>query len=347
VGNGLVGPRIAATVGQATCTEHALLQLAEAGACMFRYNLAARLGLDMHRQRMATFRRARGKASQEMLLMLDLPLPGAKYRVGMLPNPSHLISAGTVLKFRTGTETRDISDHVPVHATRLGTRVVPNQHVTVGDGDLALRVLEIHDDDSFSALALTTAYLPCQKSLNFGQIELADLADHGDLLDFVAETRPDYIALSFVETLEAAALVVDELDRRGLQRSSYRAIAKIETETGVANARTVATAFDMLMVARGDLALNINFSYLGEIQEYLIKQAGAAGRQCMVATDVCESVATTGVPNRAELVGMYALAKQKVDYILLAKETSSLPNPIDSVKVLRDVIVAATRPMFP
>lgn len=345
--SGFTGSRIAATVGQSTCSTQSLVQLADAGACMFRYNLAARLGFDVHRQRIDAFRQARATSQQEMLLMLDLPLPGAKWRVGMLPEPRHLITTGTVLKFRTGTETQDILDHIPVLAPHLGTRVTLNQVVTVGDGELALRVLEIHDEDSFSALALTTANLPCQKSLNLGRIELTDLADHGAILDFVAESRPDYIALSFVETVEAASQVFDALAQRGLRRSEYRAIAKIETATGVANAQTLATVFEMIMVARGDLALNVDFSYLGELQEHLINQARAVGKECMVATNVCESIATSGVPNRAELVGMYALAKQKVDFILLAKETSSLPNPIRSVKVLRDVILAASRPMFP
>jgi pyruvate kinase len=320
--------------------------MAEAGARVFRYNLAARLGLDKHTERLVEFRQARAKAPHKMQLMLDLPIPGAKYRVGMLPEPAHLIVAGTVLRFHTGVETHDIGNHIPVQASHLGTMVVPDQVITVGDGELVLRVLEINDAVSFTALALTTAHLACQKSLNMGSIAVANLAEHAELLDFVAEFKPDFVALSFVEAVDAAAQVFESLAGRGLQRNAYSAIAKIETKAGVAHCRILAAMFDVLMVARGDLALDFDFAYLGEAQEYIINQAKAAGKQCMVATNVCESASAMGIVNRAELVGMYDLAKRNVDFILLAKETSSLPNPVRSVRVLSDVIAAASRPMF-
>ncbi|MEQ1684267.1 MAG: pyruvate kinase [Burkholderiaceae bacterium] len=340
------GPRIAATIGQGTCSESMLRVLAEAGVRVFRYNLAAQIGYERNFQRMAAFRSVRASLNSEIFLMLDLPLPGAKFRIGMLPEPRHLINAGTVLTFRSGVETSDISCGVPVQAPALGTKVVAGQTVTVGDGELSLQVIDIVDEDSFTARALTTHYLPCQKSLNIGHTASVDLDEAEELISFVADARPDFIALSFVEEPADSALVFDRLAKCGLHRDDYSAIAKIETLRGVHNVAEIAKHFDMLMVARGDLALNIDYCYLGEVEEHLIKEARRLGVACMVATQICESSASSAIPNRAELSGMYSLAKREVDYVLLAKETSSLPNPLAAVDVLRNVLEAAKRPLF-
>ncbi|WGS44615.1 pyruvate kinase [Burkholderia sp. JSH-S8] len=339
-------PKIAATIGQATCGSEMLRELSQAGVRLFRYNLAAQLGLDEHGRRMKLFREVQAERGGDIELMLDLPFPGAKFRIGMLPEPRHLIEKGTRLTFATGVETNSIERVVPVDVARLGERVEKDQVVTVGDGELALRVREVIDHDSFVAEALTTHYLPCQKSLNVGSVDLSATDRNDALAAFVASVRPEYVAFSFVENLQSARDAFALLERHGLGKGDYKAIAKIETLAGINALPKFIREFHSVMVARGDLALNLDFAYLGEAQEHIIDSCRAFERACIVSTQLCESVATISVPNRSELVGMHHVATRGVEYMLLAKETSTLAEPVRAVHTLQRVIDAVRNPMF-
>ncbi|MBP0714296.1 pyruvate kinase [Burkholderia sola] len=339
-------PRIAATIGQATCRSETLRELGEAGVRLFRYNMAAQLGLDEHGRRMNLFRQVQAERGSDIELMLDLPLPGAKFRIGMLPEPRHLIEKGTQLTFATGVESDSIERMVPVDVARLGERVEKDQLVTVGDGELAFRVREVIDHSSFLAEALTTHYLPCQKSLNVGSVDLCATDRNDALAAFVASVRPEYIAFSFVESLLSARDAFALLERHGLRQGDYKAIAKIETLTGIKALPEFIREFDSVMVARGDLALNLDFAYLGEAQEHIIDTCRVFERSCIVSTQLCESVNAGGIPNRSELVGMHHIATRGVEYMLLAKETSTLAEPMRAVHTLRRIIDAVRNPMF-
>jgi len=338
--------KIAATIGQTTCGIEMLRQLRRAGVSLFRYNLAAQLGLEEHSRRMRLFREVQAEQGDSIELMLDVPFPGAKYRVGMLPEPRHLIERGSRLTFASGVATDSIDLFVPVDVPRLGERVTKDQIVTVGDGELALRVHQVIDSNSFVGEAITTHYLPCQKSLNFGAVDLTATARNEDLAAFVAQTRPECIAFSFVEDLKSAKEAFVLLERHGLPRSAYKAIAKIETECGIRELPEFIREFEGIMVARGDLALNMDFAYLGEAQDHLIEACRAFGRLCIVCTQLCESVATSGVPNRSELAGMHHIAASEVEYMLLAKETSTLAEPLRAVSILHRIIEAVRNPLF-
>ncbi|WP_419735686.1 pyruvate kinase [Pseudomonas sp. COR18] len=339
-------PAIAVTVGQATCTPDMLLSMHEAGATLFRYNLAAQLGLTEHRRRMDIFRTVQGATHSSVKLLLDVPFPGAKFRVGMLPERKHLIETGTTLTFTTGQETNDINTFVPVDVAQLGLLVTPGATVTIGDGELAFHVDHVVDDSTFVATAITSNYLPCQKSLNTGRVNNSATQQNGDLVSFLAEISPEYIAFSFVEDKEGSEEAFSALAAQGLKRPSYKAIAKIETLKGVRNLQSFAHLYDGIMVARGDLALNVDCHYLGEIQDYLINFSKQNELECIVSTQVCESIDANAIPNRAELVGMYQLAKSGADFILLAKETSTLSSPLQSINAVQRTIAAAKNPLL-
>lgn len=339
-------PAIAATVGQSTCSSDMLLSMHKAGATLFRYNLAAQLGLAEHRRRMDIFRTVQATTHGSVKLLLDVPFPGAKFRVGMLPERKHLIEAGTTLRFTTGKETDDILAYVPVDVAQLGLLVAPGKTVTIGDGELAFHVDRVMDDNTFIATAITSNYLPCQKSLNTGRVNNSATQENAELIGFLAEISPEYIAFSFVEDAESSEETFSALAAQGLKRTSYKAIAKIETLKGVRNLQNFAHLYDGIMVARGDLALNVDCYHLGEIQDYLTNFAKQNGLECIVSTQVCESIDANAVPNRAELVGMYQLAKSGADFILLAKETSTLSSPLQSITAVQKTIAAAKTPLI-
>ncbi|MCY1290933.1 pyruvate kinase [compost metagenome] len=150
-------PCIAATVGQLTCTAEMLESMKTAGVTLFRYNLAAQLGLSEHRRRMEVFRTVQSNSSvQSIQLLLDVPFPGAKFRIGMLPERKHLVEAGTTLTFTSGLETKDINAYVPVDVQNLGLLVDIGKVVTIGDGELAFQIDEVVDKNTFIATAVTT-----------------------------------------------------------------------------------------------------------------------------------------------------------------------------------------------
>ncbi len=337
--------KIAITVGQQTCDEISLISLVKSGACLFRYNLSAQLGLEEHLRRINIFKEVKS-LYPHIKLMLDMPFPGAKVRIGMLPQPKHFVNKGDVYTFKSATESASIKDYIPVAIPMLGSLVKENQIITIGDGELKLKVIKLIDPDSFSAEMLTAHDIPCQKSLNLGFVNKQEDFNIQELSIFASKVKPDVIAFSFVEDNSHIENIFEIMGKAGLTRDKYLAFAKIESFDGIKNVNLFINNFDGLMVARGDLALNVDYCYLGEIQQYLIEVSRRQNKMCIVSTQVCESVSTGGIPNRSELVGVYSIAKSEVDYILLAKETSSLSLPNESVDVVRKIISSTSNPIF-
>lgn len=163
------------------------------------------------------------------------------------------------------------------------------------------------------------------------------------LLDaFAAEQLvPDWIALSFVSSAEdvrRGRQVVEERFGR-----TVRIMAKIETAAALLAVEPILREADGLMVARGDLGPAVDYVRLPEAQEQLVKAARRAGKVVVVATQILEQSAESGVPQRSELSGLALLAKQRPDAIMLAKETVYSAHPLEAIRLAGEVLTYETR----
>ncbi len=197
---------IIATIGQPTDNEESLTHILRNSRVKYlRYNLGAKLGYDVHRARTLAARKLIEKLGlvEEVGIMYDLPFPASKVRIGMLPEAQHPVKAGDIIRFRSGSTNEDFHQFVPVEFPNIGKAVELGQIISIGDGELALRVATLDSHDQFSAVCLSDGAVPCVKSLNFGTFhDNIESEESIALLSFVSEMSPDSIVLSFIENVE-------------------------------------------------------------------------------------------------------------------------------------------------
>jgi pyruvate kinase len=164
-----------------------------------------------------------------------------------------------------------------------------------------------------------------------------------ELLSSMAQAGvfPDWVALSLIGSPEDVA--AGRKAARELLGRDVRIMAKFETIAAVEAAREIIREADGIMVARGDLGLAIGYVRLPEVQEQLVKAARRAGKVTVVATQVLEMFAQTGIPQRAELSDLSLIARQRADAVMLGKETVFSPRPIECIRLAREVMAYETR----
>ena len=156
-----------------------------------------------------------------------------------------------------------------------------------------------------------------------------------------AKLAPDWVALSLIGS--PADVRAGRKEIRGLLGSSVRVMAKFETVAAVDSAAEIINEADGIMVARGDLGLAVGYVRLPSVQEQLVAAARQAGKITIVATQVLEVFAETGLPLRAELSDLSLVARQRADVVMLGKETVFSPRPIECIRFAREVMTYETR----
>jgi pyruvate kinase len=156
-----------------------------------------------------------------------------------------------------------------------------------------------------------------------------------------ANLLPDWVALSLIGS--PADVRAGRKEIRSLLGLSVRVMAKFETTSAVDSAARIIDEADGIMVARGDLGLAVGYVRLPGIQEQLVAAARRAGKITIVATQVLEVFAETGLPLRAELSDLSLVARQRADVVMLGKETVFSPRPIECIQFAREVLTFETR----
>lgn len=308
------------------------------GVSVLRYNIAADLGYVEHSRRIKIARNSIEKSDRagNIAIMLDLPFPGRKIRIGMLPERIHAVKKGDLVTFKTGKESTNFHDFIPVNYPDIAQFIKPEYEFSIGDGELALKVNEQLSDDSFNAIVLNDGYIPCQKSVNFGHIVEAE--QDNEMLNFVAQTRPDWIALSFINDVQQLQRAFEILSGYGITRKNTRFVIKIETQQGVDNISQLTERVDAVIIARGDLAVTADYFRLGTNQKIITEACKKVNKPVILSTQILESSCEWYVPARSEISGLTYAILDGINGIMLAKETSSLNNITRPLVVTREII---------
>lgn len=339
-------PEIMATVGPTLEKPDDLRLAIEAGATWFRLPCG-------YRQR-PHVENARGvrSASQatEVPVQLLLDLPSSRPRTGTMQE-LRLAVGDRVLFWDPEVSEASPSQNgvaiVPVPGLgELTPKLLPCQRIWFCDGRLNFVVEELQGhfvlahlvQGNISLKSSNSLFLPDSPS-PFTAITAADR----ELLEAFAAAKvlPDWLALSLIASPK------DVHDARREARahlgSQVRFMAKFETVAAVECAEEIIDASDGAMVARGDLGLAVGYRRLPEVQEYLVAAARRAGKPVVVATQVLEGFAETGLPQRAELSDLSLIARQRADALMLGKETVYSPRPLECIRLAREVLEYETR----
>ncbi len=329
--------KIIATVGPASWDHGVLEQLIAAGADVFRLNFS-HAGQEKQKQTIETIRKAAETLGREVAILGDLP--GPKLRIGSLRDDYAELETGMHVTL-TPRDVEGDRETIPVSWSGV-TGLQENQLVYLADGAIRLRVGD-RLGDGVDAEVEVGGTLSSHKGMNIpGGAELPAATDSDlDWVDFAVREGIDLIAVSFVSTAADLTPVTERLRSLG---SDIPLVAKIERAQAARNVEEiVAAATGGIMVARGDLGIEVPLAEVPVLQKHLIRTAGRLSKPVVTATQMLASMVTAKRPTRAEVTDVANAIYDGTDAIMLSEETAVGENPVEAVRVM-DRIARATEP---
>tara|TARA_B110001469_G_scaffold124610_1_gene138609 strand:+ start:2436 stop:3863 length:1428 start_codon:yes stop_codon:yes gene_type:complete len=326
--------KIIATLGPATSSKEVLYQLAKEGVNVFRINFSHADYEDV-KIRIKQIREINEENDYNVAILGDLQ--GPKLRVGVMEE-GVVLEDGDTFKFTTekciGTKEKAFMTY-----QRFPKDVKVGEHILVDDGKLMFEVLSSNKETEVVVKVLVGGPLKSKKGVNLPNtaISLPALTekDKADAV-FALEQKVDWIALSFVRTPEDLRMLRDLID----QHSEYRVpvIAKIEKPEAVENIDSLIPYCDGLMVARGDLGVEIPMQEVPLIQKMLVSRAKKARIPVIIATQMMETMIDNPVPTRAEVNDVANSIMDGADAVMLSGETSVGKFPIKVIQKMTEII---------
>ncbi len=337
--------KVVATIGPASESEQVMRNLFYAGMNVARLNMSHGDHAD-HSQRLELLRRLSKELERPVAILADLQ--GPKIRTGRL-------KGGTPVEWKPGAKTIiTVADCPEGSAERVGTTyvglandVVAGNILLVDDGRMRLQVDEIEGDD-IHCTVVVGGMLKNNKGINLPGVKVSAQSlsdkDKADLAWAIANDI-DYIALSFVRTARDVRNLKNRIAETG---RTIPIIAKIEKPEAVENVDEILAEADGIMVARGDLGIEISTQRLPVVQKELIRKANSAGKLVITATQMLESMIESPIPTRAESSDVANAIFDGTDAVMLSGETASGKYPVEAVaEMLRIAIEAEKSPYMP
>ena len=321
--------RILATLGPASNSPEMIRQLAEAGADAFRVNMSHGSHED-HRKLIENIRSLERELDRPTTILADLQ--GPKLRVGKFEDGKAVLKSGQSFildrEKALGTAKRVNLPHREIfESVRAGTRLL------IDDGKLALRVSEA-DGDRIETKVEVGGTISNNKGLNVPDavLPLAALTekDRGDLA-FALDQHVDWIALSFVQRPE------DVAEARRLIAGRASLLAKIEKPAAIDRLEEILELADAVMVARGDLGVELPPQEVPPLQKRIVEAARRIGRPVVVATQMLESMVNSPSPTRAEVSDVATAVYDGADAIMLSAESASGQFPCEAVAMMNSI----------
>ena len=333
--------KIVATLGPASASASVLGRLVRAGVDVARLNLSHGT-VEEHARTVRLVREAASHAERPVAILVDVP--GPKYRVGPMAGESVVLRRGASVTLTTegvvGTESR-IGVNLPTFAQDAAQARV----VLLDDGAIELRVVEVKPPDVVCRVVAGGTLKP-GKGVVFPGVPLSIpfLTDATRAaLDFAAEQRADWVALSFVSGPEDIRQARDALRERG---ATIPLIAKIEMRQAVERLDAILREADGVMVARGDLGLEMPVQKIPHVQKGIIRAANRLGKPVITATQMLESMILAPRPTRAEVTDVANAILDGTDAVMLSGETSVGQYPVQTVRMM-EKIARETEKSFP
>jgi len=336
--------KIIATLGPSTDDPTVLRETLQAGVNLVRLNLSHG-DHEIQRQRIEWVREALSDLGWDIGVLADLQ--GTKVRIGEFPEGSVRLEQGRSfvldphLARHAGNEEAVFISH-----TKIAKDVKPGDMLLLDDGLIGLRVEETKGGKVHTSVT-SGGKLGSRKGVNRlgGGFALGGLTDKDkEDIPFVARMEVDYLAVSFVRDAKDIHAVKKLLKSAG---SNARVIAKIERAEAVENLDEILEAGDGVMVARGDLGVEIGDAELPGLQKSIIRKAIVAYRPVITATQMMQSMVNNPIPTRAEVLDVANAVIDGTDAVMLSAETAAGQYPAEAVAAMDRVCVAAERQFEP
>jgi pyruvate kinase len=332
--------KIVATVGPACDTYEKLLELVKAGVNIFRLNFSH--GTHENKAQIIEHIRAiNSKEPYNISILADLQ--GPKLRVGEIENGALLIEPGDILTFTSKEKVVGTKEKIYVSYPNLHEDVEVGNKIMIDDGKLEVVVTEITKAGDVKVKVTYGGILLPKKGVNLPDTKISlpaltekDLAD----LEFIIGQHVDWIALSFVRKAED----IIDLKRRLLEANSKsKVIAKIEMPSALVDLRNIILESDGVMVARGDLGVELPVEKVPMAQRDIIRKCIHRAKPVIVATQMMESMIDRVKPNRSEITDVANAVLEGADAVMLSGETATGKHPALVVETMRKIILEVER----
>ena len=332
--------KIVATLGPSSSDESQIAKLASAGANIFRLNFSHGTH-DEHRARITAIRAVEKHIGQPLGIIADLQ--GPKYRIGDV-SPEIECEQGAILCFALPSKIAQAASDFPDAQTVIAlphedifAAIMPKARLLMDDGKVELTVLSVKDG-VFTAKTENKGRISSKKGVNLPDtaLDITPLTQKDrDDLAFALQEGVDFVALSFVQRAK------DVIEARTLIGKKAQIIAKIEKPMALNEIDDIISATDAVMVARGDLGVELPAPLVPSIQKTLVAKCRRVGKPVIVATQMLESMIISPSPTRAEASDVAGAVFDGADAVMLSAETAAGQYPVESVKMMASIAQAA------
>jgi pyruvate kinase len=327
--------KIVATLGPASNNEKTIRALFEAGADVFRINMSHATP-EALRQSHAIIRKIEAEFSRPIGILIDLQ--GPKLRIGKFESGAIRLTEGDIVSFVRRESVGGLGRvHLP--HPEIFQAVQPGHALLLDDGKLRLRVVEA-SDVRIDAEVLTSGTLGSRKGISLPDtvipLEAMTDKDRADLEDALT-VGVDWVALSFVQRAK------DIAEARKLIRGRAAVMAKIEKPSALAELAEIIELADGIMVARGDLGVEMPVEKVPGLQKQITRAARNAGKPVVVATQMLESMILSPAPTRAEVSDVATAVFDGADAVMLSAESAVGKYPVDAVATMDRVAIEVER----
>jgi pyruvate kinase len=327
--------KIVATLGPASYAPEMIERLFEAGVDVFRINMS-HSPFDLVKKVHAAVRTAEAKFGRPIGILCDLQ--GPKFRVGNIGGERVALSEGSTFRFDT-TENDGGPARVFLPHPQIFEAVEPGHTLLLDDGKIRMTVVD-KKRSTIDAKVVVGGTLASRKGISLpdtvlpiGPLTEKDRKD----LDFALRLGVDWVALSFVQRGEDVRLVRELID----QNQPTSLMSKIEKPAAIADLESIITHSDGLMVARGDLGVELPVERVPGLQKQIVSKSRAAGKPVVVATQMLESMIASPVPTRAEVSDVATAVFDGADAVMLSAESAVGTYPIEAIRMMDRIAIEA------
>ncbi|KRS13749.1 pyruvate kinase [Roseovarius atlanticus] len=321
--------KIVATLGPASETYETIRALHEAGADVFRLNMSHGTQEDI-RAKHEIIRRVEEEMDSPIAILADLQ--GPKLRVGPFENGSEELEEGASFRLDLD-EAKGTIDRVNLPHPEIFQALKPGARLLVNDGKIRLKVTKCGTDFAETEV-ITGGTISDRKGVNVPDVVLPLAAltekDRADL-EFACELGVDWLALSFVQRAR------DVIEASALVRGRAAIMVKVEKPSAVTDFDAILNEVDGIMVARGDLGVELPVQNVPPLQKRMVRKCRAAAKPVIIATQMLESMITSPMPTRAEVSDVATAIYEGADAIMLSAESAAGEYPIEAVQTMDNV----------
>ena len=327
--------KIVATMGPSTMNKEVLKKMMLNGLNVCRLNFSHGSYED-HKNSISLIKELNKELDLQVSILGDLQ--GPKIRTHSMQNDCIKIIEGDELRITSNNKVIGTNERISINYEALPKDVKINDRILVDDGKIVLKVISTNNTDEIIVKIINGGNLYSNKGVNFPNTSISQPSltekDKKDL-DFILENDLDWVALSFVRS---ARDIIDLKHIISSQKSNAKVIAKIEKPEALNEIDDIIKESNALMIARGDLGVEVPFQEVPLIQKRIIQKCRQSAKPVIVATQMMESMMTNLTPTRAEVNDVANAVLDGTDAVMLSGETSVGKYPVKVIEVIRNII---------